>query len=70
MCGIRNELVGLNFEKLEFAYAKASREMHLETQFIYWCNKDIYQIFKSCCITSVLLFTKKNLFYNLIYYIV
>jgi len=38
----------------------------LETYFMYFYNKEIYYIFKACCIISVLFSRKCHLFHNFI----
>lgn len=50
-----------------FAYAKVHRKMPPQNLFyIYSCNKEIYYTFKTCCIISVLFFTKYHWFQNFI----
>jgi hypothetical protein len=46
--------ITLTFERPAFAYTIAGRETPLEIHFIYLGKKEIYCIFKTCCIISVL----------------
>ena len=46
-------------------YANACKKLPLENHFLYQRNKEIYCIFKTCCIMCVLFSTECCLFHNL-----
>jgi len=50
-----------------FAYMKAFRTTPLEINFIYFGNKEVYFIFKTCWILSVIFPTKCHLLHNFIF---
>jgi hypothetical protein len=50
------------------AYANASEKQPLEIYFMYLYNKEISCIFKTCCIISVLFFTKCSLCHSFIFH--
>jgi hypothetical protein len=58
----------LTFQTLAFTCASAYRKKSLEIHFIYLGNKEIYCIFKTCCIISVLFSTKCRLCHNFIFF--
>jgi hypothetical protein len=58
----------LTFKWPTFAYANAKQKTPLEVHFIYLGNKEIYWIFKSCYIISILFPTKCHLFDNFIFF--
>jgi hypothetical protein len=47
---------------------KGMLETPLEFHFIYLGSEEIYHIFKTCCMISVLFSTKYNLFHNCIFF--
>jgi hypothetical protein len=54
----------LLFKRPAFGYRNARKKRLLEIHFVYSRNKEIYCIFKTCCVISVLFSTKCRLFYN------
>jgi hypothetical protein len=59
----------LTFKRSVFAYANyesAWKNMPLEFDFMYLGNKEIYCIFKTCSIISIIFSTKCHLFRNFI----
>ena len=48
-------------------YVNTCRKTPLEINFMYLDKKEIYCIFKMCCIISVLFSTKCHLFHNFIF---
>ena len=51
-----------------FAYANASKITPMKIHFKYLGNKEMYCIFKTCFIVSVLFSTKCCLFHNFIFF--
>jgi hypothetical protein len=46
----------ITFERPVFAYMNSPRRTPLEMYFVYLGNKEIYCIFKTCCMITVLFF--------------
>jgi hypothetical protein len=58
----------LTFWRLAFVYVNEDRKTPLEIRFIYLGNKEIYWIFKTCYIISVLFSTKFHLLHNFTFF--
>jgi hypothetical protein len=52
-----------------FTYMNTRRKTAQEIDFVYLVNKEIYCIFKTCCVTLVLFSQKCHLFHNCILYL-
>jgi len=61
-------LTWLTIKRPMIAYANAQKKIPLEIHYIYLGNKEIYCIFKTCCIISVLFSTKCWFFWNFIFF--
>jgi hypothetical protein len=57
----------LTFKRPAFTYANALKKPP-KIHFMYFDNKEIYSIFKTCWIISVLFSTKCHLFHNLMFF--
>jgi hypothetical protein len=61
--GLTGYVVSVNhFKKLACACVHACRKTALEIHFMYLGNKDIFSIFKTCCIASAVFSTKCHYF--------
>jgi hypothetical protein len=65
---IAEELVFLTHQWPTFARANAQKKTPFEIHFICLGNKEIYCIFKTCCVVSVLLSRECRLFHNYIFF--
>lgn len=63
-CGILTAVPYLTFERFLFMYLNTCKKNAPKINFVYSGNKEIYCIFRTCCIISVLVSKECHLFHN------